>query len=147
MYSLKAELDCPLDFEGPRENGCLGLGTAGVIVLDEDTCMVKALRNIVHFLKHESCGQCTPCREGSGWMLKTLDRMLAGDGTKADIDKLINLADSMGSMVGKTICGLADGTAWAARGFITKFRSEFEDMCVKEAPAENHRSAPEVMNV
>jgi NADH-quinone oxidoreductase subunit F len=141
----ESELDCPLDFEGPRENGCLGLGTAGVIVLDEDTCMVNALRNIVHFLKHESCGQCTPCREGSGWMLKTLDRMLKGNGSPADVDKLIELADSMGSMIGKTICGLADGTAWAARGFITKFRSEFEDMVKHNSDLK--QTSSEVLNV
>ena len=120
------ELDCPLDFEGPGQHGCLGLGTAGVIVMDEDTCMVQALRNIVHFFKHESCGQCTPCREGSGWLLQTLDRILAGDGREGDIQQMIELCDAQGSMPGKTICGLADGTAWAARGFINKFRSEFE---------------------
>lgn len=120
------QLDCPLDFEGPREAGCLGLGTAGVIVMDEDTCMVTALRNIVHFFKHESCGQCTPCREGSGWLLQTLNRMLAGHGKENDLDRIIELCDAQGSMSGKTICGLADGTAWAARNFVQKFRSEFE---------------------
>ncbi len=120
------ELDCPLDFDGPGQRGCMGLGTAGVIVMDEDTCMVSALRNIVHFFKHESCGQCTPCREGSGWMLKTLDRILAGEGKKDDLDNMIELCDAQGSMPGKTICGLADGTAWAAKNFIQKYREEFE---------------------
>lgn len=127
-----AELDCPLDFEGPPAHGCLGLGTAGVIVMDEDTCMVGALRNIVRFFKHESCGQCTPCREGSGWMLKTLNRMLAGGGKEGDIEQMLELCDAQGSMSGKTICGLADGTAWAARGFINKFRDEFEAMINKK---------------
>jgi len=88
--------------------------------------MVTALRNIVHFFKHESCGQCTPCREGSGWLLQTLNRMLAGHGKENDLDRIIELCDAQGSMSGKTICGLADGTAWAARNFVQKFRSEFE---------------------
>jgi len=122
------ELDCPLDFEGPPAHGCLGLGTAGVIVMDEDTCMVTALRNIVHFFKHESCGQCTPCREGSGWMLQTLNRILAGDGQASDPERIVQLCDAQGAMPGKTICGLADGTAWAARGFVTKYRHEFDAM-------------------
>ena len=130
------ELDCPLDFEGPAQHGCLGLGTAGVIVMDEDTCMVTALRNIVRFFKHESCGQCTPCREGSGWILKTLDRILAGGGREGDLDRMIELCDAQGAMPGKTICGLADGTAWAARGFINKYREEFEaKIGVREAVA------------
>lgn len=120
------ELDCPMDFDGPRERGCMGLGTAGVIVMDEDTCMVTALRNIVHFFKHESCGQCTPCREGSGWILKTLDRILDGEGEGDDLGRMIELCDAQGAMPGKTICGLADGTAWAAKTFIQKYRSEFE---------------------
>jgi len=120
------ELDCPLDFEGPPKYGCMGLGTAGVIVMDEDTCMVAALRNIVRFFAHESCGQCTPCREGSGWMLQIINRILAGDAAPKDIDLLVELADAQGMMSGKTICGLADGTSWSVRVFIRKFRSEFD---------------------
>ena len=120
------ELDCPLDFEGPPKYGCMGLGTAGLIVMDERTCMVGALRNIVRFFAHESCGQCTPCREGSGWMLKILDRIGDGRGRVGDLQKLLELADSQGMMPGKTICGLADGVAWATRTFINKYRSEFE---------------------
>ncbi len=120
------ELDCPLDFDGPVERGCLGLGTAGVIVMDENTCMVTALRNIVRFFAHESCGQCTPCREGSGWMLMLLNRMLKGESSSYDLDLLMELADEQGAMPGKTICGLADGTAWAVRTFINKYRDEFE---------------------
>ncbi len=120
------ELDCPLDFEGPPQYDCMGLGTAGVIVMDEDTCMVTALRNIVRFFAHESCGQCTGCREGSGWMLKILNRMLAGEANAGDIDLLLELTDAQGMMPGKTICGLSDGTAWAVRNFINKYREEFE---------------------
>ncbi|MCP4709900.1 MAG: NADH-quinone oxidoreductase subunit NuoF [Planctomycetes bacterium] len=120
------ELDCPLDFEGPGKYGCMGLGTAGVIVMDEDTCMVTALRNIVRFFAHESCGQCTPCREGSGWMLQIINRILVGDAATKDIDLLVELAGAQGMMPGKTICGLADGTSWSVRVCIEKFRSEFE---------------------
>ena len=120
------ELDCKLDFEDPREYGCMGLGTAGVIVMDEDTDMVAALRNIVRFFAHESCGQCTGCREGSAWMLKILNRIIAGSGKTGDLDLLIELSDAQGLMGGKTICGLADGTGWATRTFINKYRSEFE---------------------
>ncbi|MBN1844330.1 MAG: NADH-quinone oxidoreductase subunit NuoF [Sedimentisphaerales bacterium] len=120
------ELDCPLDFEGPPRYGCMGLGTAGVIVMDEDTCMVTALRNIVRFFAHESCGQCTGCREGSGWMLQILNRLLGGQGRGRDLELLLDLADAQGMAPGKTICGLSDGTAWAARTFINKYRSEFE---------------------
>jgi len=122
------ELDCPLDFEGPPAHGCMGLGTAGVIVMDEDTCMVTALRNIVRFFAHESCGQCTPCREGVGWMLKILNRMLVGTANMGDLELLLELSESQGIMEGKTICGLSDGTGWAVRGFVNKFRPEFEAM-------------------
>ncbi len=120
------ELDCPMDFEGPGQRGCLGLGTAGLMVMDEDTCMVTALRNIVRFFAHESCGQCTPCREGVGWMYKILNRIIAGEGTIEDVEMLLELADTQGALPGKTICGLADGTSWAVKVILTKFRSEFD---------------------
>ena len=122
------ELDCPLDFEEPRKYGCMGLGTAGVIVMDEDTCMVRALRNIVRFFAHESCGQCTGCREGTGWMLKILNRLLAGEGQRGDLELLYSLAEAQGMMGGKTICGLSDGTGWATKNFLDKYRGEFEAM-------------------
>ncbi len=123
------QFDAELDFDCGRKYNVLGLGTAGVILMDEDTSIVSATRNIVHFFMHESCGQCTPCREGSAWVYKILCRMEEGEGTMKDIDLLDELAQSMGAMPGTTICGLADGTNWAVKTAIAKFRAEFEACC------------------
>jgi NADH-quinone oxidoreductase subunit F len=120
------QLDVKLDFDDVRfKGGCLGLGTAGMIVMNEHTDMVHALRNCVRFYSHESCGQCTPCREGSQWMKKILDRIVDGHGRQKDLDMLLELEKTMGIMPGTTICGLADGTAWATRTFINKYYDEF----------------------
>ena len=100
-----SQYDCEMDFDIGRNYGILGLGTAGVIVMDEDDCMVKVATNIARFFSHESCGQCTPCREGSGWIYKLLSRINAGDGEHKDLDLLLELAGSMGIMPGTTICG------------------------------------------
>jgi NADH-quinone oxidoreductase subunit F len=127
------QLDIKLDFDDVRfRGGCLGLGTAGMIVMNEHTDMVAALRNCVRFYAHESCGQCTPCREGSGWMLKVMNRIMDGMGRRRDIDLLMELEKSMGIMPGTTICGLADGTSWATRTFINKFYDEFAAKCPEE---------------
>ena len=127
------QLDIKLDFDDVRfRGGCLGLGTAGMIVMNEHTDMVAALRNCVRFYAHESCGQCTPCREGSAWMRKILDRILEGDGRASDLEMLLELEKTMGIMPGTTICGLADGTAWATRTFINKFYDEFAARCPEE---------------
>ncbi len=126
------QLDIKLDFDDVRfRGGCLGLGTAGMIVMNEHTDMVAALRNCVRFYAHESCGQCTPCREGSAWMRKILDRIVDGGGKPKDIDMLLELEKTMGIMPGTTICGLADGTAWATRTFVNKFYDEFAAKCVE----------------
>jgi len=128
------QLDVKLDFDDVRfRGGCLGLGTAGMIVMNEHTDMVKALRNCVRFYSHESCGQCTPCREGSAWMKKILDRIVDGFGKARDLEMLMELEKTMGSMPGTTICGLADGTAWATRTFINKYYDEFSAACPEEA--------------
>src|SRR5688572_29982836 len=130
------QLDIKLDFDDVRfRGGCLGLGTAGMIIMNEHTDMVKALRNCVRFYSHESCGQCTPCREGSAWMRKILDRIVDGYGKATDLEMLLELEKTMGIMPGTTICGLADGTAWATRTFINKFYDEFAAVC-PEAPAQ-----------
>jgi NADH-quinone oxidoreductase subunit F len=127
------QLDVKLDFDDVRfRGGCLGLGTAGMIVMNEHTDMVAALRNCVRFYAHESCGQCTPCREGASWMRKILDRILDGMGRRRDLDMLLELEKTMGLMPGTTICGLADGTAWATRTFINKFYDEFAARCPEE---------------
>lgn len=99
------------------------IGTGGIMVMDEDTDLVKITKRIAHFYHHESCGQCTPCREGCGWMEKILQRIMDGEGTMKDIDLLASIADNI---EGNTICALGDAAAWPVRGFVTKFRSEFE---------------------
>jgi NADH-quinone oxidoreductase subunit F len=121
------ELDTPLDFKGPGKVGCLGLGTAAVVVMDETTSMVDFLHNSCRFFAHESCGQCTPCREGTSWALSMVERIKAGRGRLIDLDLLLEIADSIGIIPGTTICGLADGAAWPIKNAIRKFRDEFED--------------------
>ena len=120
------QFDATLDFDIGRDCDVLGLGTACPTIFDEDTDMVAVARNIARFFKNESCGQCTPCREGSGWMLKSLERIERGDATSGDLDLLLEVAGSMGLTPGTTICGLADGNNWAVRTIVNKFRGEFE---------------------
>lgn len=122
-----AELDTPLDFAGPGKAGCLGLGTAAVVVIDDATSMVDVLYNCCRFFAHESCGQCTPCREGTAWSTKILERIRAGHGKLSDIDLLLEVANSIGTIPGTTICGLADGAAWPIKNALHKFRGEFEE--------------------
>ncbi len=111
-----------LDYENLRAMHS-ALGTGGMIVMDEGTDMVEALKNLLEFYHHESCGQCTPCREGTGWSDTILGRVLEGRGRSEDIDKLLELADTMD---GKTICVFAPAVAIVVRSFIGKFRDEFE---------------------
>ena len=122
----KTEYDIPLDFNGPGKVQCLGLGTAAITVVDDQTSMVDVLHNVTQFFSHESCGQCTPCREGTGWMLKITDRLRRGQGRREDLDVLVDVADRIGIMPGTTICGLADGAGWPVKTAIRKFRAEFE---------------------
>jgi NADH-quinone oxidoreductase subunit F len=126
-FLSEGELDTPLDFNGPLKAGCLGLGTAAVIVIDDQTSMVDVLYNCCQFFSHESCGQCTPCREGTAWMTKILERIRAGHGQLSDLDLLLEVAGSMGIIPGTTICGLSDGAAWPVKNAINKFRPEFEE--------------------
>ncbi len=121
------ELDVPLDFESLRGPGCLGLGTAAVTVMDDQTSIVDYLYNTARFFAHESCGQCTPCREGTGWMYKMIKRIRSGGGRIEDLDILKNMADNLGIIPGTTICGLADGAAWPFKNAIAKYRGELED--------------------
>jgi NADH-quinone oxidoreductase subunit F len=122
----EAEFDIPLDFNGPGKVGCLGLGTAAVTVFDEETSIVEVLYNICRFFSHESCGQCTPCREGTGWMLKIMERFRHGQGRLEDLKILEEVGDRIGIMPGTTICGLADGAGWPVKNAVRKFRAEFE---------------------
>jgi len=128
------EFDCPLDFSGPGKYGCLGLGTAAVVVLDETVSIVDFLHNSCRFFAHESCGQCTPCREGTAWSLRMLDRIRAGRGRLQDLELLLEIGDSIGIMPGTTICGLADGAAWPIKNAIRKFRAEFEQYIKESNP-------------
>jgi NADH-quinone oxidoreductase subunit F len=116
-----SEIDIAMDFDSVAKAGSM-LGSAGIIVMDDTTDMVSALRTIAHFYHHESCGQCTPCREGTGWLETILDRIDAGEGTEADIAKLDSVA---AGMMGNTICVLADAAAMPVQSFLKKFRDEF----------------------
>lgn len=121
------EFHIPLDFNGPGKVGALGLGTAAVTIIDDQTSMVDVLHNTCQFFSHESCGQCTPCREGTGWMLKITDRLRRGQGRVEDLDILVDVADRIGIIPGTTICGLSDGAGWPVKTAIRKFRKEFEE--------------------
>ncbi len=120
------QFDAAMDFDIGRKFQVLGLGTAFPTIFDEDTDMVAVARNIARFFMRESCGQCTPCREGSRWMYQLLCRIEQGDATSKDLDLLLELAGSQGIGPGTTICGLADGNHWAVRTIVNKFRDEFE---------------------
>jgi NADH-quinone oxidoreductase subunit F len=120
------QFDAPMDFDIGKHYGVLGLGTACPTIFDEDTDMVAVARNIARFFAHESCGQCTPCREGSSWLLKLLQRIEKGNAKTKDLDLSLEIATSMGAMPGTTICGLADGNNWAIRTIMNKYRDEFE---------------------
>ncbi len=120
-----------MDSDSLREAGTM-LGTAGMIVMDEDTDMVEMLWRISHFYHHESCGQCTPCREGTGWLEKVLIKIKNGEGEMRDLDLLVDIT---GQMEGRTICALADAAAWPVRYTIERFRDEFEARCKKSVHA------------
>ena len=128
------QLDTPLDFDGPGRAGCLGLGTAGAIVLDETYPIIDFLYNSCRFFAHESCGQCTPCREGTNWALSMVERIKAGRGRLKDLELLAEIGDSIGIIPGTTICGLADGAAWPIKTAIFKFRDELEDFVKQTNP-------------
>ena len=100
-----------------------GLGTAGVIVMDKSTDLIKAITRLSRFYNHESCGQCTPCREGTGWILKMMNKLSRGDANIGDIDKL---SDICSQVENHTICALGDAAAWPVQGLIRHFRGEIE---------------------
>jgi NADH-quinone oxidoreductase subunit F len=111
-----------MDFDGLREHGS-GLGTAAVIVMDKSTDIVKAIWRLSAFYKHESCGQCTPCREGTGWMMRVMERMVRGQAQKREIDMLFQVTKQV---EGHTICALGDAAAWPIQGLIKHFRPVME---------------------
>ena len=115
-------MDAPMDFDGLREVGS-GLGTAAVIVMDKSTDIVRAISRISYFYKHESCGQCTPCREGTGWMWRVMERLRTGEAEMHEIDLLQEVTKQV---EGHTICALGDAAAWPIQGLLRHFRPEVE---------------------
>jgi NADH-quinone oxidoreductase subunit F len=121
-------MDCTMDYDSLRKAGS-AVGSAAVIVMDETTCMVRVLERITRFYKAESCGQCTPCREGTGWMNRVVRRILAGEASMEDLDLLVGVANQI---EGHTICALGDAAAWPVQSFVRRFRHEFEYMIANE---------------
>jgi NADH-quinone oxidoreductase subunit F len=126
--------EIPMDFDSLAAAGSMA-GSGGVIVLDDSRDMVWALNNINEFYAHESCGQCTPCREGTSWALRMISRIRHGRGRLKDLDLLLEIANSIGIMPGTTICGLVDGAAWPVKTAINKFRAELEDYIARTNPS------------
>jgi NADH-quinone oxidoreductase subunit F len=114
--------DATLDYENMAAKGTM-LGSGAIIVIDDSNCMVDVLSTITHFYHHESCGQCTPCREGTGWIEKIIKGVVRGDGKPGDPDLMIKIADNM---KGRTICALSDAAALPVLSFVQKFKEEFE---------------------
>ena len=125
------ECDITMDYETLAEKGTMA-GSGAVIVMDDTTCMVKSLHILMKFYAHESCGQCTPCREGCRWLLNLVARLDRGEGSEKDLDLLFNIT---GNMKGKTICVFSEAAAAPIESFITKFRDEFLAKVKKEKPS------------
>ena len=134
LVPAKDIMDAPMDFDGLKAVGS-GLGTAAVIVMDKSTDIVRAISRISYFYKHESCGQCTPCREGTGWMWRVMERLRTGE---ADVEEIDMLQQVTKQVEGHTICALGDAAAWPIQGLIRHFRPEIERRI-----AENVREAAE----
>jgi NADH-quinone oxidoreductase subunit F len=117
------EIDIPMDFDSLAKAGSM-LGSGGVVILDEDTCMVKAAWRIMKFYAHESCGWCVPCREGTLWLKALLERFHAGGGLLEDPDNALDIAYNI---LGKTLCPLGDAAAMPIISILNKFRHEFEE--------------------
>jgi NADH-quinone oxidoreductase subunit F len=115
-------MECTMDYDSIAKAGSM-LGSGAVIVLDDSRCMVKSLLRLSYFYMHESCGQCTPCREGTGWLWRMVDRIERGEGRESDLALLDNVAENI---MGRTICALGDAAAMPVRGMIKHFRHEFE---------------------
>jgi NADH-quinone oxidoreductase subunit F len=122
VLTAEESMRATMDYENLAQMGSM-LGSGAVIVMDDSNCMVDMLSVIMHFYHHESCGQCTPCREGTGWLNKIVHSILAGEGRLQDISLIQKVAEHM---MGKTICALSDAAAMPAISFVTKFRDEFE---------------------
>jgi NADH-quinone oxidoreductase subunit F len=136
---LPHQLDIPASFDGIAKAGSM-LGSAGIIVMDETTCMVWAAENLLYFYKHESCGKCTPCREGGDWLHRLLGKIERGEGQMRDLDLLLSVA---GNILGKTLCAFGDAEATPVLSTIAAFRDEYEahireGRCTVPAPWRAH---------
>eukprot|EP01036_Dinobryon_divergens_P061506 gene61506-biopygen5988 len=121
-------MDCTMDYDSIAKAGSM-LGSGAVIVMDDSRCMVKSLLRLSYFYQHESCGQCTPCREGTGWLWRMVQRIHEGEGRMEDIELLNNVADNI---QGRTICALGDAAAMPVRAMIKHFRPEFVHLIEKK---------------
>jgi NADH-quinone oxidoreductase subunit F len=119
---LPDQLDTPASFDAIQQAGSL-LGSAGLIVLDDTVCMVWLAMNLLHFYRHESCGKCTPCREGCDWLFKLLSRLERGEGQPKDLDLLFGVSNNI---VGKTLCAFGDAAATPVLSTMKLFRNEYE---------------------
>ena len=124
-------MDCTMDYDSIAKAGSM-LGSGAVIVLDDSRCMVESLKRLSYFYMHESCGQCTPCREGTGWLWRLVDKIHHGDGKPADMALLDNVAENI---MGRTICALGDAAAMPVRAMLKHFRPEFAAMIKADASA------------
>ena len=130
-------LDLPYDFDSLIQAGSMS-GSSAIIVMDDSTDIVEALANIAEFYAHESCGQCTPCREGSLWLSKALHRLTHGEGRAQDADYLVKIADNIPG--GRTICAFGEACSWPVQSFVAKFKAEF----VAKGAADEERRAKEL---
>ncbi len=131
----KTAFDVPMGVDTMRVLGTM-LGTCCITVIAEGTCMVRAANNLARFYHHESCGQCTPCREGTGWMHHILDKIERGEGSLEELDQLSDIASNI---MGNTICAFGDGAASPILGFLQRFRGEFEQY-VRDGKSPNKRA-------
>jgi NADH-quinone oxidoreductase subunit F len=137
------EIDIGLDFDQMGKAGSM-LGSAGIVVIDDQTCMVEFALRTMQFYAHESCGWCIPCREGTDWLKKTLTRFHAGGGVEKDIDNIRYLAENM---LGRTFCPLGDAAAMPTIAFVNKFRNEFIDHLNGKPCLYAHEHAAELVGV
>ncbi len=122
VLSAEAIMECTMDYDSLAKAGSM-LGAGSVMIMDEDTCMVKVLARISHFYYEESCGQCTPCREGTGWLSRVIHRIEHGHGKQEDLDMLVDVSDRI---QGRTICALGDAAAMPVASFVKTYRDEFQ---------------------
>jgi NADH-quinone oxidoreductase subunit F len=132
-------MEVDMDYDSIAKIGSY-LGSGGLIVMDETTCMVRALQTLSRFYYAESCGQCTPCREGTGWLYKVISRIENGQGRQEDLDLLDNMA---AQIAGHTICAFGEAAAWPVQSFLKHFRDEFEyhiehKTCLVDGPVPRH---------